>query len=647
MTATNVRMLDFEQAVQATLLADVQISPDGRQVAYVTTPVSMAGKHPVREIWLVAAEGGTPRQLTASEAADSSPRWSPDGGRIAFVSDRLERGKPQIYVLDLSGGEAVRLTDAARGASQPAWSPDGSRLAFTMLDERPDEQGRDSDVIVVDSHIDRGGLWVLDVPADVATLDTLPEPRRISPTGVHVATPPSWAPDGSGFVVALSNSPLLQDIVRMDLAILSLDGEVRRLGEIEGLESIPQFSPDGSTIALSAAEGAIPASYCLLTIPAEGGDFTNLAPGYEGSFMAFAWLDDQRIVTSIQQRQQQVYQVVNVASGALDDAFQPFDEPGSSPPALSLSADGERVAFARATDLSFNEVYVAELGGTARKLTDLNPWTRDHDFGETRVVSWAAPDGLDIEGLLVLPVGYQEGRRYPLLVYIHGGPTAAWTHRLYAGWNDLAQFMAQRGYAVLLPNPRGSSGRGTAFSCAIVGCYGEPDSDDIMSGVDYLIAQGIADPEQLVVGGSSGGGFLTNYLITIHPEGSRRFKAAVTGAGISNWVSMLGTTDGRTYLDRYLGRIEEDPEVHWRLSPVRKIANATTPTLIRYGADDRRVPPSQGYELYQGLKDRGVETELVLYPREGHGDMSMRERAHQLDLMRRIVGWYERHLGRA
>jgi dipeptidyl aminopeptidase/acylaminoacyl peptidase len=293
----------------------------------------------------------------------------------------------------------------------------------------------------------------------------------------------------------------------------------------------------------------------------------------------------------------------------------------------------------RGDAVSHGDVYVADLGGPAKKVTDLNPWTRDYQWGETRELSWTSTDGLDIEGLLILPVGYQEGTRYPLLLHIHGGPCGAWTTHLFANWHDWGQFLAQRGYAVLMPNPRGSSGRGSEFLCGITGCYGEPDFEDLMTGVDYVIEQGIADPDQLVVGGWSGGGFLTNWTIT-HTD---RFKAAISGAGISNWVSFQGTADVRSVFDGYLGRVDEDPDTHWRLSPIRYIANAKTPTLILYGEADERVPVTQGYELYEGLKSRDVETQLVAYPREPHG---LAERKHQLDLLGRVIAWYDGHLGR-
>lgn len=639
-------MLSFERAVTATLVTDVQIAPDGSQVAYVTTPASKEGEFPVSEIRLVAAEGGPARRLTTSEAADGAPRWSPDSSRIAFVSDRKERGKPQLYVIELAGGEAVRLTDSSGGVARAVWSPDGALLAFTAgvgetEEEKKRKEERD-DAKVVDADVKKVGLWVKTVPDDIgsAAVDALPEARRLSPEDMHVGEF-SWAPDSAGLVAAASSSPKAHDTFAPDLVIFPLDGEPQRLGRMEGMLSAPKFNPDGTTIAFVGTEQVIPALFSLQTIPATGGAPTIVAPGYEGSLYAFEWLPDgDRIIVGVETGQTHTFQVADLENGDLAPAFAPFENAGSGAYLLSTSANGERFAFTHSHDRSYSNVYVADLDGAPRRLTDLNPWTRDYDFGETRELRWRSTDGLEIQGLVILPVGHQAGQRVPLLTHIHGGPCGAWTHGLYANWHSWGQFMAQRGYAVFLPNPRGSSGRGTEFLCGIVGCYGEPDWEDINSGIDHMIEQGIADPEQLVVGGWSGGGFLTNWAIT-HSD---RFKAAVSGAGIANWVSFQGTADVRSVFDRYLGPVDVDVETHWRLSPIRTIANATTPTLILYGEADQRVPVSQGYELYEGLKSRGVETQLVAYPREPHG---IGERKHQLDLLPRVIDWYDRHLGRA
>ena len=645
------RMLNFERAASATKVSDVQISPDGQQVAYVTTPASKEGEYPVSEIWLVPAAGGPSRRLTASEAADAAPRWSPDGKHIVFTSDRRKRGTPQLYLLDLAGGEALRLTDSETGVGPASWSPDGKMLAFTRQDAETEEekQRKESgdDIKVVDRDIWYSGLWLLDVPGDPATEapDHFPESRRLSPEGMHFTSPPAWAPDGSRLIAIVSPSPKPHDTYLPDLYTFSLDGEAKDYGRFGGLLPTPKFSPDGSVIAFSAAEDDFPALYSIQTIPADWQPGTGqphiVAPGYEGSFYGFDWLPDgKRIIVGLEEGQRDGVKVLDLETGDVSDAFEPLETPGSGSLSLfSVSADGKRLAFVHANARSYGDVYIADTGGAARRLTELNPWLRDYEFGETREISWTAPDGLEIQGLITLPVDYEEGKSYPLVVQIHGGPQMAWKHELQAGITRWAQILAQRGYAVFMPNPRGSSGRGTGFLCAIVGCYGEPDSDDIMSGVDYLIEQGIADPDQLVVGGWSGGGFLTNWAIT-HTD---RFKAAISGAGVTNWVSFQGTTDARSVFDCYLGSVTEQVDAHWRLSPIRSIKQATTPTLILHGESDSRVPVSQAYELYEGLKAVGVETQMVAYPRGGH---VMQERSQQIDVMERVVGWYDRHLGR-
>ncbi|CAA9587342.1 MAG: tolB protein precursor, periplasmic protein involved in the tonb-independent uptake of group A colicins [uncultured Thermomicrobiales bacterium] len=647
--------LDFERAITATVVADVQISPDGRRVAYATTAASKEGALPSLTIWLVDAAGGPSRRLTTSGAINAAPRWSPDGRTLAFLSDRHEPGKPQLYVLPLDGGEAVRLTGLPGGVGEPQWSPDGTKLAFLAReaeteDEKKRREERD-DPKVADAAWKRQILHVLDAPAEPTALaeGALPEARRLSPEGLHIGlsinpNPSgfSWAPDSAGLVAVVGRGPKADDNAIADLAAFDLHGGMRRLGSFEAVTGRPTYSPDGETIAFIACDGPAPAMFALQTLPAAGGAARVLLPGFRGSCYAHAPLPDGRLLALFGEGQTHRLRLVDPAGGGAEPALAAGDGPengGALGFALSVSADGRRVAFVRGDDRAHGDVHVAEIGGAARRLTDLNPWTREQRWGEVRDLAWTAPDGLEIEGLLVLPVGYREGRRYPLLLQIHGGPAGAWAHSLLAGWHDWAQFMAQRGYATLLPNPRGSTGRDTAFTCSIVGCYGDPDWHDLMAGVDRVIALGIADPDQLVVGGWSGGGYLTNVTITR----TDRFKAAVSGAGIANWVSFQGTADVRTIFNRYFADVAEDPEVHWRYSPIRTIKAAKTPTLILYGEADDRVPVSQGYELYEGLKSRGVETQLVAYPREPHG---IGERKHQLDLLRRVTAWFDRHLGR-
>jgi len=642
--------LALEAAVSTVGVGDLQLSPDGRRVVYScgTTTVNRC-EPPTRSLWLVGCDGGPSRRLTDSGAADAQPRWSPDGTQIAFLSDRRKRGVSEVYLLDLDrGGEATRLTDGVSALSL-AWSPDGTQIVHAAVpspDAGVDEEPPDP--LVVDADVRLTALWLVGTGRGAAG-DGAPPSRRLTPEGLHIVaetalgTPFAWSPDGRCMVATAARSPKLHDAALAELVVVGLDGTVRSLAVCETYAAVPRFSPDGSTIAFNASEGGIPALYSLHLLDLSGGEPRPLLPGHDASFFGFEWLPDgRRLIVLAQERQEQRLAVVDVESGVISDAIRSsrpcvFGAPGG----FSLSRDGTRIAFTRGDDNSLDDVYVADLGSDARRLTELNPAVARNDFGEVRELSWTSFDGKEIQGLLRLPVGYVEGERCPLLLLIHGGPAAAWLHALYAppvsgGW---APVLAQRGYAVLSPNPRGSTGRGTAFLRGIVGCYGEPDWQDVMAGVDAAIELGVADPEQLVVGGWSGGGYLTNWTIAR----TDRFKAAVSGAGISNWVSCQGTSDCRSTFDRYFGRTDEHPDVHWQQSPIREIQNVTTPTLILFGEHDTRVPPGQGYELYEGLKARGVETQLVIYPREGH---VITEREHQLDLLERIVDWFDTHLRR-
>jgi dipeptidyl aminopeptidase/acylaminoacyl peptidase len=648
--------LDFEAAVDAVVITDVQLSPDGREVVYVTASASTdEGLAPASTLWLVSAEGGPSRRLTTARGLHRSPRWSPDGRRLAFLADRDQPGVAQVGLLDLArGGEAVGLTGRKSGVSGLEWSPNGELIAFTApgtagLDE-DHKASRDQNFIDESKgETKEDALWLLKVPEDAAiwTGAGLLDERRLSPVGLHVGPYRfAWSPDNASVVVAAAESSDPYDLNPLELVRIELQGDVHRLTRFEGLEmpgGQPRLSPDGLTVAFNGAQGAFPASYSLQTVPSTGGTPRVVVPDYEGSLFAFAWLaDGKRLIAATHEGQRGRIVVIDPQQGTVSDAVVPFDRPGAIvplyAPLVSLAADANRVAFVRADDTSYGDVFVADLGGAARRLTDVNPWTSGQDFGEVREVSWTSFDGMEIQGLVILPVGYQEGSRYPALVELHGGTTGFWAHALEPNCALWGQHMARRGFAVLRPNQRGSGGRGREFLRATVGCYGEPDGRDVIAGIDNLVQLGIADGDRLVVGGHSAGGYLTNWTVT-H---TGRFKAAVSVCGISDWVSLQGTAVLRAAIDRYFGPVEQYPDIHWQYSPVRYINAVQTPTLILFGEKDEFVPPTQGSELFKGLKSCGVETTFVVYPREGH---MILERPHQIDLLRRAIDWFDKHVG--
>ncbi len=305
--------------------------------------------------------------------------------------------------------------------------------------------------------------------------------------------------------------------------------------------------------------------------------------------------------------------------------------------APSFSADGSRLALIWTDSTTPEEVYVGDAGGAAKPVTELGKAFHGR-LQPVETVRWASSDGVEIEGLLTYPAGYEPAKRYPLVIEIHGGPSWQWEDRVFLDWHDWAQMLASHGYAVLAPNPRGSTGYGSAFQKLLQDDVGGGEAQDLISGAQAMVARGVADPERLGIGGWSWGGYLTAWTITQTPI----FKAAVMGAGLANMISDHGTDDiPAMNLWLYPGQPYDHLEDYWRSSPIRHITNVTTPTLILHGDEDARVHPTHGMEYHRALKTLGVPVEFVRYPREGHG---IRERAHQIDLMRRLVAWYDRWL---
>jgi dipeptidyl aminopeptidase/acylaminoacyl peptidase len=304
---------------------------------------------------------------------------------------------------------------------------------------------------------------------------------------------------------------------------------------------------------------------------------------------------------------------------------------------VSIHNTAEAIVFGIAQPYRPADIYVARFGGEAVRITELNPQLEGLPMAEMEHVTWQASDGLENHGWLLLPPDAAPNTRLPLIAEIHGGPSAQWGNWFYGTWHDWAQILANMGYAVFLPNPRGSTGRGGAFTGANKYDFGGGDFDDIMTGIDMLIERGVADPDRLGICGWSFGGFMTTWAVG-HTD---RFKAAVAGAAPTNWVSKIGTTDIRPANEWNLGSVNDEPERPWQQSPIRYVKNVKTPTLLVQGGADVRVPPTQSWEFYNALVALGVDTELVVYPRQGH---SFHERAHMLDLLERLTGWFERYL---
>ncbi|MBA3415693.1 MAG: S9 family peptidase [Chloroflexia bacterium] len=615
--------------------AEPRISPDGRSVVFVMAPAGQKGEHPERAVW-IGRDGAPARKLTAGCFDDREPRWAPDGSKLLFLSDRVERGKESgLYVLPMDGGEALRLGDLGGELRSPAWAPDGATVAVLRTDPTPavrkkQEEERD-DAVVVEADPRFTRLWAIDVASGAA---------RCLTTGEREVRSFCWTPDGSSLVAATTALPgWNEEYFGADLWVVpDSGGRARRIASFPILPGAPVVA--GETVMVPGEGGRPDPAVGVSVVDLAGSDPRPLLPGWEGEVSEVAFLPGRPGSVAF-------HAVRGVRGGLFSLALAggqpepisptPVRDRGSVARGATFSADGRRVAFVWSAGATPEEVWIGDIDGAAAPVTC---------FGETfagrlqpvEVVRWTAEDGVEIEGLLTYPAGYEEGNRYPLVVEIHGGPSWQWEDRVMLDWHDWAQMLASNGIAVLLPNPRGSTGRGAAFARLLQDDVGGGEAADLIAGAEAMVARGIADRDRLGIGGWSWGGYLTAMTTTR----TGMFKAAVVGAGVANNVSDHAQGDiAAANLLYFAGEPYHHPDAYWAASPVRHAANVTTPTLILHGDADARVHPGQGMEWHRALKTLGVPVEFVRYPREAH---PIKERLHQIDLMRRVTEWYRRWL---
>lgn len=632
------KRLTPEMLVDQKLVSDARISPDGKYVAYCVRPISREGEHKRGNIWLVDFEGEDATQFTSGPGLDSEPRWSPDGSQLAFVSDREKPGDPRLYTMPVGGGEAskMQISDgkADGNASSPRWSPDGRFLAWLVKepeteDEKKRKEERD-DARVADQDLKYTRLFVLDTLSDEAVRVT-PERRQV--VGFD------WLPDNRRLVVALTDTPLEDEyFLASSIEVYSRVGEQEdSVLEVRGPVSDLCCSPDGARIAYLGMSGNDGIDGSVFVVPIGGWQARNLTEGYEGTASSLCWLPDGELYFSAYEG---LFGALNRLS--LDGEIEPvlpedYKRKGSLQGPVTWSADGCRYATVRTSGTEALDVWAGETGGDLRRLTRTNP-----DLEELLLpmvpLSWRGRDGLKIEGMLIYPADYKSGERYPLIVDVHGGPAWLWSDRLHASWHDWGQYLAVNGYVVLLPNPRGSVGRGAAFTRANFDDIGGGEFTDIMAGVDEVIDMGMADPDRLGIAGWSWGGYLSSWTVTQ----TDRFKAAVVGAGVTNLFSDQGQNDVPHMNDYYFrSNAYGDPIDFMQRSALYHVSKVVTPVLVLHGEADERVTAAQGRELFAALKYQGKTVEMCTYPREGH---SFEERRHQLDLINRVLEWFDRYL---
>jgi len=619
---------------------DAKISPDGSLVVFVVSSVSKTGEKWTRSLWIAGNELPA-QQFTAGAADDCDPRWSPDGSRILFRSDRLKPGSDEyrLFVLSVSGGEGLPLGELGGELSQPAWSPDSRWVAVLRKDPEPEaitarKKERD-DAVVVEEDPRFTRLWLVDVESKRA---------RCLTTGEREVRGFTWAPDSLGLVTITTDATEYDAMFGPgDLWQIPVEGSLPR--HIARFRTTPAFpvvveTSGGPVVAVRADGHRDQPQDSIWVVPLSGGEPVNALPDLAGNVEELVPLPGTtgRVGARVVERTHRRLYSIDLPSGTLTPLTPTaIADRGSIENGASFSEGGERLGAVWSDSTTPEEVWLGDAQGEAHAVTSFG---KDF-FGRLQPVEhvcWTSDDGVEIEGLLTYPAGYQPGTRYPLVVEVHGGPSSRWEDRVMLDWHDWAQMLASRGYAVLMPNPRGSTGYGSELQRLLQDDVGGGESRDLVSGALAMVDRGVANPNRLGIAGWSWGGYLTAWTITQ----TTIFRAAVMGAGLANMISDHGQGDiPSANLLYYPGQPYHHLDDYWRSSPIRYVASVRTPTLILHGDEDARVHPAQGMEYFRALKILGVPVRFVRYPRETHG---IEERAHQIDLMHRIIDWFDRYL---
>jgi dipeptidyl aminopeptidase/acylaminoacyl peptidase len=627
-----------EDVIQLRTVGAVALSPDGQTVAFSVATPRAEGDAPGPSrgaLYVMPFGGGEATAVVEPPQTAGRPAWLPDG-RLAFVGRRDDHPAPQVYAVAATGGTPERLTDSPEGVVAFEATRDGSAIFYTARDAedaeraRLREQGFDQIVAGEDWRYTR--LYRQPMAGGERRLLT-PQDRHVNDFAV--------APDGRTVAVQLTETPAVDDdMMFRRLYTVSADGGAPQLlAPTEGKLGPMAWSPDSRRVAfLSATRLSDPIPHHVYVAEVGSGQARNTMAGYEATVEWMQWLDEGTLLVSAVEGTRTAVSRLDVASGRIERVMGGGLEIAR---ALSLADDNDRFAAAVNSRTHPNEVYTGTLSAAemARR-TDHNPWLAERRFARQETISWAGAGGMEIEGVLVYPLDYEEGQRYPLVILPHGGPEGI----SLDGWNTRALYpahvMAREGYAVLKPNYRGSGGRGPAFSMANHRDLGGAEFEDVILGIDHLAEIGLVDPDRVGISGTSYGGYFSAWATTRHPD---RFRAGITTAGLSNWLSFMGTTDiahemALVHWDLYFW---EDPELYTDRSPVTHIDENTRPTLVVHGLADERVHPEQSIQLYNLLRLRDVPTGLVMYPREPHG---LLERAHQLDFMQRMIRWFDTYV---
>lgn len=626
-------------------VGDVVIAPDGKFIAYVLSvpqdPEKTNGKA-WRELHVVDQKGAS-RVYVGGKVRVSKLDWAPDGKGISYLAKRGDDKHESLYLIPIDGGESRRVLGFETGITGYSWAPDGQRVAFLAKDEvakkKTELKKKGFDQEIYEEELRSTRVWIAKV--DVAGNGEKSEkPRQIKLEGS--ASELHWSPGTKErLVVALAPSALVDDHLmqrRFHLVDVKSGAVVGSL-QTEGKLGAIAWSPNGERLALIAASDINdPQAGRLMVGGTNGGKLRNLLPNFLGHVSAVAWKDDDSLIYAASEG---VHTSIGTVSytGKVGKALLPLGKPIVR--GLSLSKKTGKIAFAAESPLHPAEVFTLDAGGAAARLTKNNPSLGKMKFGRQSVIHYKARDGETIDGLLIEPLGRQKEKRYPLIVQVHGGPESHYSNGWLTGYHTAGQVAAARGYAVLYPNYRGSTGRGVAFSKAHQADYAGKEFNDLVDGVNYLVSTGLVDVKKVGITGGSYGGYAAAWGATKLTE---HFAASVMFVGISDQISKVGTTDIPHEMHLVHGRSWPWQRWDWfrDRSPIHHSEGARTPILILHGKADPRVHPTQSLILYRYLKTLGkVPVRLVLYPNEGHGN---RRAAARYDYNLRMLRWMDHYL---
>lgn len=641
-----------------TVAADPQISPDGTKIAYVRLTNDIMQDKAVSSIWLVDAVSGAETPLVTGAGTHVSPRWSPDGARLAYISTQ-SGGGPELHVRWMATGQSANITALPEGPGSISWSPDGSRIAYTArvpgkpltlgsAPAKPEGAEWKAPPTIIDrvtyrndgaGYVEPGFTQVFVVAA------TGGAPRQLTFGDRNHTGPLEWTPDSARILIS-GNRDENWERAGLDTEIYAIDiatGAIAELTTRNGPDTSPQVSPDGKQIAFLGFddEGRDYHETRAYLMDADGSNIRPIATGFDRSFDALEWTAAGLFAGY---EDEGVYRVAKISTtGAPDELAARIASAGYTRPYAGGQwsvSDGGAIAFTSGSPTRPTDISVLRAGRT-RQLTSLNEVKLSgKKLGQTREIRVTMPDGKVIPSWIVLPADYVEGTRVPVILEIHGGPFASYGPHFASDY----QLYASAGYATLFTNPTGSTGYGAKFAYGIDGTYPVPNDAELMAAVDAAVAQGFADPDNLFITGGSGGGILTAWMV----GKTDRFAAAASNKPVINWTTMALMADGYPFFQKYWMKKKpwEDPQGYWARSPLAAAANIKTPTLVLVGADDYRTPRSEAEQFYGALQLQGVDTALLVTPGSSHGDttMSPSQLAAKTDS---VIKWFDKYRTKA